>query len=285
MWLGTPTVTTPFHYDFVHNFYTQLVGRKRFVLAPRENYWHMHVFSSLHPSSRMSQLNINNETHWQKHAAVLGALRNVREVILEPGDILYIPPMCFHYVSVVGNETSVSVSTHNQGRTTRTKRNVQCVRKTGVEAELYERMMHASDEVHSLRQSSLPLNVAAFRLFAQHFVADDAARAALLRRCHDSHWSVEHMVDDLHSVGLLEQLAAQRAVLHQQVASAPSAALSSSAARQVAAFAESMAHVFDNAVDVAPLAADIVRCHALEGVASRLVGALNVPTMLTETTK
>lgn len=26
LWMGVPTITTPAHYDMVHNFYTQVVG-------------------------------------------------------------------------------------------------------------------------------------------------------------------------------------------------------------------------------------------------------------------
>jgi ribosomal protein L16 Arg81 hydroxylase len=36
------------------------------------------------------------------------------EVILEKGDVLYIPPFWFHFVCVAGNSSSISVSTHSE---------------------------------------------------------------------------------------------------------------------------------------------------------------------------
>lgn len=34
--------------------------------------------------------------------------------MLKPGDVLYIPPFYFHYVSVVGEDVSISISTHTE---------------------------------------------------------------------------------------------------------------------------------------------------------------------------
>ncbi len=41
------------------------------------------------------------------------------EVVLQPGDVLYIPPLFFHYVCVAGNESSMSISTHTDAENVR----------------------------------------------------------------------------------------------------------------------------------------------------------------------
>jgi hypothetical protein len=75
LWMGSPMVTTPFHYDMVrilffyymvkieididvkmHNMYTQIMGKKRFILISPEYYKNLYLFTSLHPSSRQSQI-------------------------------------------------------------------------------------------------------------------------------------------------------------------------------------------------------------------------------------
>ena len=38
--MGAPSVTTPSHYDLVHNFYTQVCGKKRFILFPPDDFWY-----------------------------------------------------------------------------------------------------------------------------------------------------------------------------------------------------------------------------------------------------
>src|SRR5689334_16745550 len=38
------------------------------------------------------------------------------EVILGPGDVLFIPPFWFHYVTAVGDTISMSVSTHTESQ-------------------------------------------------------------------------------------------------------------------------------------------------------------------------
>ena len=45
MWMGTPTVTTPAHYDFVHNFYTQIYGKKRWIMFPPEDVFQLYIFT------------------------------------------------------------------------------------------------------------------------------------------------------------------------------------------------------------------------------------------------
>eukprot|EP01118_Nematostelium_gracile_P001414 TRINITY_DN11445_c0_g1_i1.p1 TRINITY_DN11445_c0_g1~~TRINITY_DN11445_c0_g1_i1.p1 ORF type:complete len:418 (-),score=99.69 TRINITY_DN11445_c0_g1_i1:7-1224(-) len=114
LWMGTPRVTTPAHYDMVHNFYAQIAGKKRFILFDASEADKLYTFPALHPSARQSQINFNDPSCYSKYPNFKNI--KVQEVILSPGDALYLPPFHFHYVSVVGNTTSISISTHTESQ-------------------------------------------------------------------------------------------------------------------------------------------------------------------------
>mmetsp|Transcript_1678 Transcript_1678/g.5972 ORF Transcript_1678/g.5972 Transcript_1678/m.5972 type:complete len:556 (-) Transcript_1678:27-1694(-) len=112
VWMGTPQVSTPAHYDMVHNFYTQVVGKKRWIIIPPDQAESLHLYPAIHPSDRMSQVDFNSRdslANWQDMEGV-----TAYEVVLEAGDVLYVPPFHFHHVTVVGDGPSVSVSTHSE---------------------------------------------------------------------------------------------------------------------------------------------------------------------------
>ena len=56
MWAHHPNITTPLHYDLLHNFYVQVYGRKRFVLTAPQAWRDAYLFPRIHPTSRMSQV-------------------------------------------------------------------------------------------------------------------------------------------------------------------------------------------------------------------------------------
>ena len=134
VWIGTAGMTTPTHYDLVHNLYVQVTGRKRFILFSPQNFFDLSVFPVNHPASRQSQIdldgwddesysNLNQGTDWQKFKqGVESGTIKVWEAILEPGQVLYIPPCWFHHVVAIQNHNereekkygraSMSVSVH-----------------------------------------------------------------------------------------------------------------------------------------------------------------------------
>ena len=146
VWIGQPNVTTPLHYDAVHNSYAQLRGRKHFTIVPPWYWKCLYLFPGIHPSARMTQVpwdSLYNEKtrvnlafsqlHPFLHESVaveadqarnagdhswscgsLFARGVVQEVILSPGDVLYLPPFWFHRVEAVGTEPSMSVSVHSE---------------------------------------------------------------------------------------------------------------------------------------------------------------------------
>jgi hypothetical protein len=137
LWMGGPGVTSPLHYDGVHNSFVQIHGYKRFVLFPPENFNELYLFPRLHPSSRQSQLddaifmhaNLTSDSASASNGSPLhpslnepaanflafpqlvehdsetarrqdsgsraprsATLTAMQEVVVGPGDILYIPP-------------------------------------------------------------------------------------------------------------------------------------------------------------------------------------------------
>jgi hypothetical protein len=103
--------------EVVHNVYVQVVGFKRFVLFPASEHFKLYSFTTLHPSVRQTQVDFNDDRNWSRFPKFLQA--EAFEVVLAPGDVLYIPPFMYHAVSVVtppsSNVTdaiSVSVSIH-----------------------------------------------------------------------------------------------------------------------------------------------------------------------------
>jgi len=107
-WLGPAGATTHTHYDITHNFYAQIVGVKRFVLFPPEDFVNLYLFPFLHPGAQQSQVDFENpdlkEFPSFKYARAI-------EAILQPGDVLYLPPLWFHHVSALSLSMSVSVWT------------------------------------------------------------------------------------------------------------------------------------------------------------------------------
>jgi hypothetical protein len=86
------------HYDLNPNLHIQLVGRKRFVICPPEEWNNLYPFPVHHDFDRRSQLDLDAPDaarHSRAHRAK-GFL-----VELEPGDALYIPPLWWHHVQTL----------------------------------------------------------------------------------------------------------------------------------------------------------------------------------------
>jgi hypothetical protein len=102
-WMGPAGTITPFHHDLTNNFMAQVIGRKRIKIAPSwdiplmEN--HLHVFSDVDGRVTPPRPDPRPE-----EAQVL-------ECILGPGEILFLPIGCMHFVE--GIEISVTMSFTN----------------------------------------------------------------------------------------------------------------------------------------------------------------------------
>ena len=99
VWMGQPHVIAHCHYDGYHNFYAQLYGRKKFTLFRPTEWPGISPYPFLHPSHAQAQVNLSDENS----IAVFPAARHLEgyQVTLEPGDLLYMPPLWFHHVEAM----------------------------------------------------------------------------------------------------------------------------------------------------------------------------------------
>lgn len=99
IWMGQPHVIAHCHYDAYHNFFAQLYGRKRFTLFRPTEWPGLYPYPFLHPSHAQAQVNMSNDTS----ISLFPAVRRLEgyQVLLEPGDLLYMPPLWFHHVEAV----------------------------------------------------------------------------------------------------------------------------------------------------------------------------------------
>ena len=103
-WFGPQNTISPLHHDPHHNLLCQVVGRKYLRLYPHEASTRLYP----HPDpllNNTSQMDVANpDVDRFPLVAGLACL----ECILEPGEMLYIPPKYWHYVRALSISFSVS---------------------------------------------------------------------------------------------------------------------------------------------------------------------------------
>eukprot|EP00940_MAST-03C_sp_MAST-3C-sp2_P001074 g1074.t1 len=113
VWIGSAGATTPCHHDEMHNFFLQVYGRKRFVLFPPSAWRELRLFPKYHQMHRNVRVDIDADTPFSVPTARPHHHR--QEVILSPGDVLYLPPLWFHEVEAL-SEASISVNVWSASR-------------------------------------------------------------------------------------------------------------------------------------------------------------------------
>jgi hypothetical protein len=112
IWLSHPGVVTQTHYDPQYNFLSQLQGTKRVILFPPSE-TSLYLYPHIHRSYRQSQLPLEffdqNQTHPNQNLFPTLPQSGV-EVVLHPGDTLFIPPYWYHRVEALTMSISVSVT-------------------------------------------------------------------------------------------------------------------------------------------------------------------------------
>lgn len=95
---------TACHYDQQHNLFLQLWGAKRFLLFPPECFPALYPFPVHHPLDRKARVDLEDLdlACFPRAAALRG--KGV-EVVVEPGDVLFLPMSWFHDVHSIGPET------------------------------------------------------------------------------------------------------------------------------------------------------------------------------------
>eukprot|EP01119_Soliformovum_irregulare_P001315 TRINITY_DN1103_c0_g2_i2.p1 TRINITY_DN1103_c0_g2~~TRINITY_DN1103_c0_g2_i2.p1 ORF type:complete len:466 (+),score=121.45 TRINITY_DN1103_c0_g2_i2:12-1409(+) len=98
MWLTSRDVRPPIHYDMDHNFYVHVSGTKRFVLFPPWEWKNLHTFPRIHPKWHKAQSDFEFP---DLEVTPRYSQAKAYEAVLNPGDILYIPPYWWHHVQSV----------------------------------------------------------------------------------------------------------------------------------------------------------------------------------------
>ena len=103
MWIGPQGTFTPLHHDLTNNLLVQIVGRKRIVMAsPAETpklYNRHHVFSEI---SNLADPRLDLEKYPK-----LASVRQY-EVVIEPGEALFVPIGWWHQVEALDFSVSIS---------------------------------------------------------------------------------------------------------------------------------------------------------------------------------
>jgi hypothetical protein len=100
IWIGAGGSVTPLHYDESNVMFVQVVGRKRFALAPFEAYPFMYNHVGVFSEAR------SPDADRQRFPNLSGV--SFAWIDVEPGDVLFIPLGWWHYVTSF--EQSISVS-------------------------------------------------------------------------------------------------------------------------------------------------------------------------------
>ena len=104
-WLGPAGTISGFHSDTANNMFAQIKGEKMFIIASPKFNKKMYKSKKYMNGGVASEIDINNVDieKFPKFKDV-----QFKSVILEPGDILFVPKNWWHYVKSL--ETSISIS-------------------------------------------------------------------------------------------------------------------------------------------------------------------------------
>jgi hypothetical protein len=94
IWFSHPGVVSQTHYDTQHNFFTQILGVKRFTLFPPATHQY-YVYPNIHRSFRQSQVVLEDDTKYKSFPDIQNS--TAYQVDLKPGQTLYIPPYWYKH--------------------------------------------------------------------------------------------------------------------------------------------------------------------------------------------
>jgi hypothetical protein len=102
-WFGPGGTVTPFHHDVCNVLFVQVIGRKRIVLIPALQTHRLYNDVGVYSSVDLLRPDYDRFPRFQETTPI--------EVVVEPGETLFIPVGWWHYVEAL--DTSVSLSFTN----------------------------------------------------------------------------------------------------------------------------------------------------------------------------
>lgn len=94
---GMKGVIAENHYDGSRNMIAVLGGQRRYLLGHPNQCLNMALYPIGHPSARHSAVDWSDPTTWDEYPQFTD-LAEINEIVLQPGDVLYLPTHWFHYI-------------------------------------------------------------------------------------------------------------------------------------------------------------------------------------------
>ena len=110
IWLGPKKSITPLHKDGPDNFTIHLIGTKRWILFPVGDYPKLKMFAPRpvdFPDLHVSGIDLSQYQNIEEINSMLGT--NAIELLLEPGQTLYVPSGWGHFVETKTNSLMVNL--------------------------------------------------------------------------------------------------------------------------------------------------------------------------------
>ena len=104
------TIAEP-HFDMNRNMVSIISGRKRYIMMPPDQCNNIYFYDKHHPSRRHSKIDLSQPSSIDPASFPKFKQTRAFEVVLEAGDILYIPSFWVHYI--VGLETNIQCNTRS----------------------------------------------------------------------------------------------------------------------------------------------------------------------------
>ena len=110
VWVSSAGMVTHGHFDQDYNLFVQLRGEKRFTLWSPSQHQLLYMYPRVHPLWHKSRVNLRTPdlTRFPDFAK-----SRALQVVLEPGDVLYVPPYTWHYVETFSPSVSLSTWSHD----------------------------------------------------------------------------------------------------------------------------------------------------------------------------
>ena len=113
LWVGAAGTNTPLHYDAVDGLFAQVRGRKQFTLFAPDDSPSLYPFPIFSRISYFSRIDLQ-----QVDRALFPRFSNAKPIklVLEPGELLYLPAFWWHHVESLEMAISVSYFRPMKGR-------------------------------------------------------------------------------------------------------------------------------------------------------------------------